>query len=356
MASAKLSGLGVMFLTMEPIHELVEYAVLAEREGFHSFWLGEAYHWFRHFKNESRSSITIAAAIACNTTRIGIGLGIVSAYTRHPTICAIEAASLDELSHGRLHFGLGVGKLGINYLNIDTQKLTPVATHRDSVAIVRKALAGEAFHHQGKVFHAEVPAVAREAVMYRRDLPIYLAATGPKMCQLAGEISDGLLLPSLTSPGLVRYAREQLAIGAKRTNRSLNGFPIGAVLICCVAKDGKKARDRARKMTSTYLANKLQNIKNETLLQCAGLTAEDLKPMRDALARGERGDLSAYLTDEILRKTSVIVGTPEECVGTLKQFTEAGLTLPLLEVAGETREDKMETIRLAAREIAPHVV
>jgi 5,10-methylenetetrahydromethanopterin reductase len=105
-------------------------------------------------------------------------------------------------------------------------------------------------------------------------------------------------------------------------------------------------------MVFTYLVNKLKNIQNQTLIDVAGLTEDDLAPIQRAIARGEAGDPSRHVSDEILRKTSVIAGTPEECVETVRNLAVSGLTLPLLEVAWEGRE---ETIRLAAGEVAPHV-
>jgi 5,10-methylenetetrahydromethanopterin reductase len=352
MLPPKVSGLGVLFKTYDPISDLVECAALVEREGLHSFWLAEAYHWFRNYGGESRGAMVTAAAIACGTRRIPIGIGIVTPYTRHPTIIAMEAAALDEVSGGRLTLGLGVGKVGVNYLGFDLSRMTPVATHRESIEIIRGVLRGKPFEYHGKIFHATAPAVAPESVRYRPDLPIHIGATGPKMIELAGATADGLILPGLTTPGLVRYAREHLEIGARRSGRALNGFPVAAVIVCCISRDGKRARDIARPMVFTYLVNKLKNIQNQTLIDVAGLTEDDLAPIQRAIARGEAGDPSRHVSDEILRKTSVIAGTPEECVETVRNLAASGLTLPLLEVAWEGRE---ETIRLAAGEVAPHV-
>jgi 5,10-methylenetetrahydromethanopterin reductase len=339
-------ALGVLFLTLHPLEDLVRWAGLAEQEGLGSVWLADAPYWFRRFGHEPRGAVTVAATIAACTRTIGVGISVLSPYLRHPVVLAREAAALDEASGGRLTLALGVGRGAVNYLGIDLARQTPVATHREAVEIVRATLAGEALEYHGQVLHATVPA-GPPAARARRRIPLWIGATGPRMIQLAGAVGDGLILPSLTTPAFIRHARAQLALGAARAHRRLHGFPIAAVLVCSVARDAGRARDGARRATAIYLANKLENIRNDTLVRAAQLTAAELAPVRDAL--DGKGDLSASVSDEILLKTSVVAGTPEQCVAILGELRAAGLTLPLLEVVG----DEAETIRLLGREVAP---
>jgi 5,10-methylenetetrahydromethanopterin reductase len=353
-ANSPRAAFGLLFLTREPIADLTEYARLADEEGLHSFWLAEGPHWFRNFGGEIRGALTTAAYIAAHTQRIAIGIGIVSPYMRHPSVLAMEAAALDEMSKHRLLFGLGASKAGTSYLDIDIEKMTPVATHRDAFSIMRGILGGAKFDYKGPIFTAHVPALSSEEPKHRRDLPIYLAATGPRMGQLAGEVADGLLLPGLTTPGLVNFAKENLIIGAKRAKRTLPAnFPIGACLVASVSRDGNRARDRARMMATTYLANKIINIKDQTLLDAVGLSTEEAAPILAALQRNERDTLHQHVNDEILRKTYVITGTPEEAARTLATFLSLGVNLPMFEVHGDAPDDKLETIRLLAREVIP---
>lgn len=353
----QLYGPGLLFLTREPIEDLVKYAQVADDEGLHSFWLAEGPHWFRNFGGEIRGALTTAAYIAAKTERIGIGIGIVSPYLRHPTVLAMEAGALDEMSNHRLLFGLGASKAGVEYVDIDITKQTPVATHRDAVAIMRGVFGAEEFDYDGKVFTAHLPALIYETPKYRPDMPIYLAATGERMGQLAGEIADGLLLPGLTTPGLLKFAKKNLAVGAARVGRNLpDDYPIGACLVASVARDGAAARDRARTMATTYLANKITNIRNQTLLDGVGLTDKESAPLVAAIERGETDTLSNYVTDDMLRKTHVITGTPDEAAETLATFMSLGINMPMFEVHGDSPDDKVETIRLLAREVVPGAV
>ena len=353
----KLTGFGLLFLTREPIADMTEYAKVADSEGLHSFWLAEGPHWFRNFGGEIRGALTTAAHIAAHTKNINIGIGIVSPYMRHPTVLAMEAGALDEMSGHRLLFGMGVSKAGVTYLNIDIDKMTPVATHRDAVSIMHGVFSCEKFDYEGKVYTAHVPELIAEKPRYRPDMPIFLAATGAKMGQLAGELADGLLLPGLTTPALLKFAKDNLEIGAKRVNRTLpDDYPIGACLVASVARDGEAARNRARVMATTYLANKIINIQNQTLMDGVGLTEEEAGPLMAAIKRGEKEHLHDYVSDEMLRKTYVITGTPSEAAQTLATFLSLGVNLPMFEVHGDTPEDKIETIRLLAREVVPQAV
>lgn len=355
--SQKLTGFGLLFLTREPIDDITEYAKVADAEGLHSFWLAEGPHWFRNFGGEIRGALTTAAHVAAHTKNIGIGIGIVSPYMRHPTVLAMEAGALDEMSHHRLLFGLGVSKAGVTYLDIDIKKMTPVATHRDAVSIMRGVFSAEKFDYVGPVYTAHVPELTAEKPLYRPDMPIYLAATGARMGQLAGELADGLLLPGLTTPALVKFAKENLEIGAKRAGRTLPAdFPIGACLVASVSRDGDQARNRARIMATTYLANKIINIQNQTLMDGVGLTDEEAAPILEAIKRGETEELHNYVSDEILRKTYVITGTPEEAAETLATFLTLGVNLPMFEIHGDTPEDKIATIQLLAREVIPQAI
>ena len=99
MSMLDLASWGAALATTRPAEEIVRMARHSEKLGFDSFWLAEVYHW--------RSSIPIAAAIAASTQRVRIGLGIVPVHARHPALAAMEAVTLDEISHGRLIFGFG---------------------------------------------------------------------------------------------------------------------------------------------------------------------------------------------------------------------------------------------------------
>jgi 5,10-methylenetetrahydromethanopterin reductase len=346
--------IGIIFKSYEPLSSIRLYARRTEElqlEG--GFWFAEAYHWFRKYGYEARGAIACLAAAIMETKTIPIGWGIGSPYLRHPTIQASEACALDELSGGRFIMGMGAGKVGINYTEVDLQDEPPVRVHRESIEIFRRVVSGQAFAYKGDIYSSEMPGIDPAQRYHRDHIPVYIGATGPFMQRLAGELADGLLLPGLTSPGFVRIAYENLQEGSRRMGRSLpENFPVGGVILCSVSRDGAKARDSARRSAAIYVVNKIRNIKNDEILSSSGVTESELAPLRDRIAAGH-DDLTDLVTDEMLRKFAVVAGTPDEALEILQGLVDAGLNLPLMEVVGASEADKLESIDLIASEIVP---
>ena len=115
---------------------------------------------------------TALAVVAEATNEIPIGLGITSPYIRHPTVQASECAGIDELSGGRFTMGLGVGKVGIEYLEYDIDVMKPVPVHQEALDIMRKVFTGEAYDYEGKFYKSSMPGYDRAADGLRTEIPI----------------------------------------------------------------------------------------------------------------------------------------------------------------------------------------
>ncbi len=205
MSTSVSPKVGVIFKSYEPLSAMQAYARQTEASGMSGgFWIAEAYHWFRQYGLESRGCFTTLAAVAMATKKIPVGLGITSPYLRHPTIQASEAAAIDELSNGRFIMGIGVGKVGIEYLEYDIDLMKPVPVHRETMAIMRRIWKGEQYDYEGNFFKSSMPAYDRAGDGLRTEIPVYVGATGPWMQKLAGKESDGMLLAGLSSPAFVR--------------------------------------------------------------------------------------------------------------------------------------------------------
>ena len=129
---------------------------------------------------------------------------------------------------------------------------------------------------------------------------------------------------------------------------------IGCTIVASIhATDRDQGRDGAREIAGMYLANKVQNIKGaaDTLLDLAGLTQEEIRPVADAMEQGGRLAAKAKVTDEILDKCKPIAGTPDECIAAIEEYREAGCTHVMLELWGD---DRHEQIELFGKEVLPH--
>jgi len=335
--------IGVMQLTMEPLEEMLESARAMDRAGMDTIWLAEAYPWWRKHGMEARSSTVASALIARETERLTVGWGIISPFTRHPVQVAMDARVVQEAAGpDRFILGFGTSKIFLNNARLNGKRtLGPM---RDAVAIVRGVLSGKPFVYEGDTWSADVPGL-QDAAQTPRDVPpVYVAATAPKMQALAGEIADGCLTPSITTPPFVRYTREN--VGAD--------IDIGCTVVASIhATDREQGRDGAREIAGMYLANKVQNIKGsaDTLLDLAGLTQEEIRPVAEAMEQGGRLAAKAKVTDEILDKCKPIAGTPADCIAAIEEYRDAGCTHVMLELWGDDRHGQIE---LFGKEVLPH--
>ncbi|MBA3734784.1 MAG: LLM class flavin-dependent oxidoreductase [Actinobacteria bacterium] len=335
--------IGVMQLTMEPLDEMLESARAMDRAGMDTIWLAEAYPWWRKHGMEARSSTVVSALIAKETERLTVGWGIISPFTRHPVQVAMDARVVQEAAGpGRFLLGFGTSKIFLNNARLNGKRtLGPM---RDAVEIVRGVLGGKPFTYEGGTWSADVPGLQDEAETPRDVPPVYVAATAPKMQALAGEIADGCLTPSITTPPFVGYTRENVVAD----------IDIGCTVVASIHETDRDAgRDGAREIAGMYLANKVQNIKGSanTLLDLAGLTQDEIRPVADAMEQGGRLAAKAKVTDEILDKCKPIAGTPADCIAAIEEYRDAGCTHVMLELWGDRRHEQIE---LFGKEVLPH--
>jgi 5,10-methylenetetrahydromethanopterin reductase len=334
--------IGVMQLTMEPLEEMLEHARVMDRAGMDTIWLAEAYPWWRKHGMEARSSTVVSALMGRETEQLTIGWGIISPFTRHPVQVAMDARVVQEAAPGRFILGFGTSKIFLNNTMQQTSKtLGPM---RDAVEIVRGVLGGQEFRYEGSTWSADVPALQDEAETPRDIPPVYVAATAPKMQGLAGEIGDGCLTPSITTPAFVRYT-----CGNVKAD-----IDIGCTVVASIDHDRDKGRDGAREIAGMYLANKVQNIQGsaDTLLDLAGLEQDEIRPIAEAMEQGGRLAAKEKVTDAILDKCKPIAGTPADCIAAIEEYKDAGCTHVMLELWGE---DRLAQIELFGREVLPHV-
>jgi 5,10-methylenetetrahydromethanopterin reductase len=335
--------IGVMQLTMEPLDEMLASARVMDEAGMDTIWLAEAYPWWRKHGMEARSSTVVSALMARETERLTIGWGIISPFTRHPVQVAMDARVVQEAAGpGRFILGFGTSKIFLNNAGMQTSKtLGPM---RDAVEIVRGVLGGAAFTYEGSMWNANVPALQAEAHTPRDIPPVYVAATAPKMQALAGEIGDGCLTPSITTPPFVRYTRENVAAD----------IDIGCTIVASIHEsDRAEGRDGAREIAAMYLANKVQNIQGsaDTLLDLAGIEQDEIRPVAEAMEQGGRLAAKALVTDALLDKCKPIAGTPDDCIAAINEYREAGCTHVMLELWGANRHNQ---IRLFGERVLPY--
>ena len=348
--------IGVLQLSMEPVAETLAMAQACDAAGFDAFWLAEAYPWWRKHSMEARSSTSITAIVAHQTKKIAIGWGIISPYTRHPVQIAMEARVLQDVAgEGRFLLGLGASKIFMKEIGEGEKgkEVGPAVVMRESLEIINAMLSGEEVKYEGKAFSAFAPALKSDAHVGRWRVPTYIGATGPILQRMAGSHSDGLLTASITTPAFVKLSRQKMEDGARSVGKDPSTLDLGGVIVGSVGDDPKTAREGAREMAAMYLANKVQNIRGsaDTLLECAGLSFEEIRPIAEGMEKGGRKAAARAVTDSILDKVCPIAGTPKQCIERLEEYRASGCSHILLELWGDNR---LEQARLFGEKVLPH--
>ena len=141
--------------------------------------------------------------------------------------------------------------------------------------------------------------------------------------------------------------------GAKKAGRDDSQLDLGCVVIGSVGEDPRTSREGAREMAAMYLANKVQNIKGsaDALLECAGLTREEIQPIADAMEKDGRKGAARAVSDATLDKVCPVAGSPKQCIERLEEYHSAGCTQMMLELWGD---DRLQQARLFGEKVLPH--
>ncbi len=315
-------GLGVAFEGREAANDVVPLAQLAEAAGVGTFWA--ANHLFQ------RDPVVQSAAALAGTNEIRAALMAMSPYATHPVQAAMAAASLAEHFPGRVILSFGAGAPG-DFDAAGIERSKPLQTLRESLVIARALLAGETVRHQGEVFDVRGRALETGA----RKVPLVLAASGPRMLRLAGEIADGVLLSAATSLGFVEasLAKVEAGAGARKVHKT-------GLVFASVDADERKAHDRLRPL----LAFVLRGAHHKPNLELAGVTL-DQEAVYAAAAAGNWARASALVSDDVVAAHAAS-GTPEQVRERLAAYRAAGLDE--IVIAGVQGADQLAQILAAA--------
>jgi 5,10-methylenetetrahydromethanopterin reductase len=301
---------GVALSNEVPLTESIALARRAEELGFDEVWVPESRH--------GRSATTAAAVLARETSRIGIGVGVVNPFWRHPSLIAMEAAALDEASGGRLRLGIGAALWTLRALGEDDERTRrPLAAMIEAVRVIKALLAGEE-GVDGDIFRVRADA-RLDFEPLRRDVPVYVGAVNRKMVEAAGACADGVYLGAITSPGYVRWARERMAEGARGAGRDPHGLDLCANVLTSVSKDAKAARDACRQVLTYYLWRV-----EPVVYESSGADPEAVAFVRSKVEEDGVDAVAERLPDHLI-DVFAAAGTPDMVMAKLAEFEDAGL-------------------------------
>ena len=325
--------------------EQLELVQEAERLGYDSVWTAEAY---------GSDAVTILAWIAAQTERIKLGSAILQMPGRSPAMTAMTAATLDQLSGGRVLLGIGTSGPQVAEGWHGQRFGRQLQRTREYVDIVRMALRRERVEYRGETLELPLPdgpgkALKLTIAPVQERIPIYIAAIGPKNTALTAEIADGWL-PTLFSPEHVAEFRPLLEEGFARAGdgKSLAGFDIAPTVSVNVRDDRDAARDAMRPYLALYvggMGSREQNFYNR-LAQRYGFE-DAAREVQDLYLEGRKDEAAAALPAELIDAVS-LCGPADVVRERLAVFRDAGVGTLIVSPMAWSFEDRREQLRLVA--------
>jgi F420-dependent oxidoreductase-like protein len=299
--------------------DLVPFVQEAERLGFDSVWAAEAW---------GTDAVTVLAWLAAKTTTIKIGSAIMQIPGRTPANTAMTAATLDLMSGGRFILGLGTSGPQVVEGWHGEPWGKPLGKTREYVEIVRRALRRQTLEHEGE--HYRIPYDGSGATglgkplklmlrPLRADIPIYLAAIGPKNVALAAEIADGWL------PIFVDPERFDAAFGASIAGAP-DGFEVAATVQVLVGDDVQSLRDSLKPNLALYVGGMGARGKNfYNALMCRYGWEAEAERIQELYLGGHQREAIAAVPDELVDAVA-LVGPKERIRDRLEAWREAPVT------------------------------
>ena len=324
---------GVGLFPTEPPAVMREYAHLADGLGYDNVWFGDSQNIWRE------SSVTMGAA-AVGTNRAVFGTGVTNAVTRHRSLLASTWATLSELTDGRVALGIGTGDSSLRTMGLKPLKLAELEA---AVAELRALFRGEEVREpdSGAAYHLNY-------VTEPRDIPIYVAASAPKILHLAGRIADGVIVLVGTAPQFVKAALDTIERGARESGRTLADLHIVLWTPTAIRENSDEARDLVRAQVARVVIRPLP-------AEIAASEQAAVDRIRASYDYYHHMDTEAGHADQVTNELAdlfSLAGTPDECHARLKEIAGYGVDQVAIVPFVRPGESRAPTIRTFAELMA----
>ncbi|TYK50996.1 LLM class flavin-dependent oxidoreductase [Actinomadura decatromicini] len=297
-------GLSIASNSALPHAELGELARTAEDAGYDAVFVAEV----------NGDALALCQPLIAATGTVAVGTAIANAALRPPVLAARTAVHLDDMSGGRFRLGLGLANAARN-AQLGLPPLPPLQMIEEYVAVLRAALAGEpgfdgAVFRTGRVLFDRPP--------HRADLPIHLAALGPRMLRLAGRVADGVIL-NLMSPDRAAEAAAIVRESALEAGRDPADVEISCVVHTCLSDDAEAAARGARAVVPRYALHPA----------APSLFGDPLDAVRERVGAGDLAGAVRHVPQHVA-DLFVAHGDPAACRARIEEYRKAGVDMPVV--------------------------
>jgi 5,10-methylenetetrahydromethanopterin reductase len=293
---------GVGLFPTEPLGKMIGLAKLSEELGFSHIWVGDSHLiWREAYVN--------MAAVALNTSTVKVGTGVTNPLTRHPSVVASAYATLEEYSPGRMIVGIGLGDSSVETMGMKPAKLS---FFEKTMQQMRDLLAGKEVELETGKIHLLHPC--------KRKVPVYIAASGPKMLELSGRIADGIIVLVGVANEYIAHAKEKIAAGAKSAGRNVEEIEL-VLWVPCAISDSAPAKDAVKAHVARVVAHPLPYVldpKEQKIL-------EDIRKTYDYYHHMDQQANHAEVIPDWLVDRFAIAGTVAHCQAQIERIKQTGI-------------------------------
>jgi len=323
------------FIPSGSIQDTIGLVRLGEELGYRCAWLpDQTFH---------RDPFVLLGLCAQATTKIGLGLGITSPFTRLPVQIARAAGVIDELAGGRFRLGLGTANAATVLKPLGIELRRAAGRLRDSIVIIRRLLAGESVSFEGP--DDIVRGVKLDFRPFRSALPIYLGTRGARTIELVGELADGVLVESLFHGGGMTYVFNHLEEGLKKSHRSRESIDVVAWQLVQITDDPISAINSQK----AWIARSIK-VGPVGPLRRIGIPEDVIVSVIEAMDRGDVQRATSRVTDEAV-KCLTIIGDAAHVSSRVDEIFAGGATTVALLLLGP-----MNTLKHTLQEFAHKVM
>ena len=293
---------GVGLFPTEPLPKMVQLAKVTEELGYSHIWVGDSHLiWREAYVN--------MAAMALSTTRVKLGTGVTNPLTRHPSVVASAYATLEEYAPGRTIVGIGLGDSSVETMGMKPAKLS---FFEETMAQMRQLLDGQEVQLETGKIHLLHPCKAK--------VPIYIAASGPKMLELSGRIADGIIVLVGVADEYIAHARERISAGAKAAGRKVEDINL-VLWVPCAVSDTAPAKDAVKAHVARVVAHPLPYVLDPTEQK----VLEEIRKTYDYYHHMDQQANHAEVIPDWLVEKFAIAGSVAECRAQIERIKKTGI-------------------------------
>jgi len=324
------------------INKTPVYAEEIEKWGYDSIWYPD--------ERYGRNIYAVLALAALRTTRASLGVSVTNPYTRHPLITGAGIASVNEISGGRAILGIGAGAS----TRFDRQGLTrpysPVTAIKEAVKTLQPFLRGETVDFFGETIKVKNADIDFES----QRIPLYIAARGPKLLQLAGEVADGVIIGSLASKEGLEYAFENIEIGLETSGREHRDIETVFWGYTAISENLSVAKSLVENLVVSSMWS------SKGIIDRLGINRDKWTPIERELKNGFRMGLPANevyrsaakkLSDDIIDSWA-LAGPVDKVRERVKEMEKKGIDQFAMLTMGRDREEK----RVMQQQFSEHII